>query len=333
MKKISLLVLGLIIILILTGLGGLVWWNKVSKAPGVDETEKRVVITKGSSIQKIGEQLETEGIILSANAFKIYVQVKGLSSEIPAGQFYLNSNLKLAQVIDKLMSGPSQVWVTIPEGLRREEIAERIIDALQFEEFEGNEFRDEFLQATSGREGFLFPDTYLFARDVSGSQAASVLLNTFDKKFSYTGIGLSLNEVVTLASIIERETLTREERPIVAGIYMNRINGGWSLDADATLQFAYANMQCIQQTTYNKDCDFWPRPVTSAMKELNSQYNTYKNAGLPPGPIANAGLTSLEAAANPTETDFWFYLHDSDGDIHYAKTLEEHNSNIAKYLR
>jgi UPF0755 protein len=334
LKKISIFILGIIFLGIFGLLGTFVWWNGVSKAPSNEKQEKRVVITKGSSIQKIGNTLAEAGVIKNANAFKIYVQVRGLTNEIPAGQFSLASNLTLPEVVEELLKGPTQVWVTIPEGLRREEIAEKVVNALEIGETEKNDFITEFMNASREDEGYLFPDTYLFPRDASATNVVSILRNTFDKKFDYNGGELSLDEVVTLASIIERETLTAEERPIVAGIYMNRINGGWSLDADATLQYAWATKTCqLSSAKMEGDCVWWPRPITAQMKDYINPYNTYKNAGLPPAPISNPGLTSLEAAANPTKTDYWFYIHDADGKIHYAKTIEEHNANVSKYLR
>ena len=134
--------------------------------------------------------------------------------------------------------------------------------------------------------------------------------------------GLNLNEAVTLASIIERETLTSEERPIVAGIYFNRLNNDWPLQADATVQYAIGTNR-----------NWWPKNLTRADIEINSPYNTYKSQGLPIAPIASPGIVSLSAVVYPEDTDYMYYIHDSEGKIHYAETLSEHNANVAKYLR
>jgi UPF0755 protein len=139
------------------------------------------------------------------------------------------------------------------------------------------------------------------------------MTSTFESKTSE--LELTRDQVI-LASLIERETITDEERPIVAGILNNRLDIGMALQVDATIQYAKGS---------------WD-PILPQDKALNSPYNTYKFPGLPPGPIANPGLTSLKAVANPEETDFFYYLHDSKGKIYYAKTLEEHNQNITKYL-
>jgi UPF0755 protein len=134
------------------------------------------------------------------------------------------------------------------------------------------------------------------------------------------GSNLSFADSVILASILERETKTDAERPVVAGILINRLNLGMPLQVDATVQYAVGTSK-----------DWWPILTLEDLK-VNSLYNTYKYAGLPPGPIANPGLSSLKAAFNPAQTDYLYYIHDPTGQIHYAKTLAEQNANIAKYL-
>jgi UPF0755 protein len=210
-------------------------------------------------------------------------------------------------------------------------VAERVIKELELSTDQAKNFRQEFLSVSDGMEGFLFPDTYLFPKDVSASVVVSKMRSTFDQKFgTNTGnSGLDLNELVILASIIERETVTPEERPIVAGIYLKRLQAGWTLDADATIQYAVASLECKNKI----ECKWWKRSLTAQDLEIKSPFNTYRNAGLPPNPICNPGLSSLTAVSNPQDSPYWFYLHDNNGKIHYAKTLEEHNMNVNKYLR
>ena len=326
---ILLLVFGTLVLI--AALGGIYWWRGANEAPNSDPTEVRFVITKGSSAETIGKNLEGQGLIKSAFAFKIYLQSKSLIAKIPPGEFDIPGNLKMGEVVLLLMQGPSEVWVTIPEGLRREEVADIVAESFGYEGLDREAYVDEFLDASERMEGYLFPDSYLFDPDVSAPQVVQRLRSTFDSKFNLTNSSsLSLDEVVTLASIIEREAGNGDERAIVAGIYLNRINAGWSLDADATLQYAVGNVQCSGSL---RGCDWWPRPVTVSMKESNSPYNTYRFAGLPPGPICNPGLSALKAAADPEESNYWFYLHDADGVIHYARSLQEHNLNISQYLR
>lgn len=312
----------------------MLWWNGAISAPSADAKEVRFTITRGASAETIGKNLKEAGIIKDTLAFKLYLQSKGLTSKLPPGQFRIPRNLTMPAVVDFLMEGPAEFWVTIPEGYRREQIPSAFIKSLELSGAAAEEFEEEFLEASGGMEGFLYPDTYLFAPDVSGAQAVALLRATFDKKFSPTpaelsAVGLTLEEVVTLASIIERETKSPKERPVVAGIYFNRLDAGWPLQVDATLQYAIANVKCRMPSV---ECSWWEIP-TAEDKEFDSRYNTYKYPGLPPGPIANPGLTSLEAVINPEDTPYWYYIHDSEGVIHYAETLEEHNRNVTRYLR
>jgi UPF0755 protein len=143
-----------------------------------------------------------------------------------------------------------------------------------------------------------------------------------------SGSDLTLAGIVTLASIIERETKKDEERGVVAGILLNRLEIGMGLQADATVQYAIATINCQGVTT---DCDWWPQ-LSKENLTVNSPFNTYRFRGLPPAPIANPGMSSLKAAINPQATDYLYYLHDPEGIIHYAVTLAEHNENVRKYL-
>jgi len=193
-------------------------------------------------------------------------------------------------------------------------------------------FTNEFLQSSKGKEGTLFPDTYLFSKDASASSIVNKMTRTFDSKTSdlVAGADLTFNQRIVLASIIERETKTSAERPIVAGIMLNRIKAGMPLQVDATLQYAVANLKF--KINNLKLLDKWWEPLLRDDLSIDSPFNTYKFTGLPPAPIASPGISSLTAAFNPTQTDHWYYIHDTSGVIHYARTLQEHNANVAKYL-
>ena len=186
----------------------------------------------------------------------------------------------------------------------------------------------EFLRMA--KEGYMFPDTYLIPRTATSASIAQLFLDTFNKKVTAQmredaqKTGLSFDQVITMASIVEREGRTNDDRPIIAGILLKRLQAGWPLQADSTLQFILG-YQADQKT-------WWKKGVDSADKLLNSAYNTYRNVGLPPAPIANPGLASIKAVIYPSDSPYWFYLHDDKGVVHYAKTLEEHNANIEKYL-
>lgn len=320
-------------IVFFTILFGAYWWGKSTAPVSNDSRQISFIIPKGTSASGIAEKLEGEKLIRSKLAFRIYVQISGMQKKIQAGEYTLSGKLSLFQIADRLTKGPDLVWVTIPEGLRREEVADRFIKGLNMADPQG--FRTEFLFASKDKEGYLFPDTYLFPKDVSAKKIVEVMLGTFDKKFSLiekdnlAKRGYSPQEAVILASIIERETRTNEERSIVAGILYNRLEAGWPLQTDATVQYAKASKKC--QSVSLSQCNWWE--VTSvADREITSPFNTYKFKGLPPSAICSPGLSSLKAAVNPAESEYWFYLHDKSGGIHYAVTSAEHSENIRKFI-
>jgi UPF0755 protein len=314
------LVAGLAVALI----AGNFWWGASAKSVSTDTSEKDFLIVKGSSASQIGTKLQEQGLIRSSTAFRAYVQLTGKAKSIQAGEYSLSPSYSLIKMVDILSKGPIEVWVTVPEGLRREEIAARFAEGLVKKDKPA--FVQEFLTASKAKEGYLFPDTYLFPKTVSASAVVTKMLATFDKKTEEFKEGISasqfsLQELTTLASIVERETRTEEERSMVAGILINRLDIGMGLQADATVQYAVGTAE-----------NWWPI-LTKDDLAAASPYNSYRFRGLPPTPIANPGTASLKAAIFPKASDYLFYLHDSKGQIYYARTLEEHNENVSKYLQ
>lgn len=313
----------LFILLVLAGMGA--WFYSVVKPISSTKEFTSFVINKGQSAGQVAQNLEKSGIIRSALAFKIYLQFTNQAGNIQTGEFRLSSGLTLFEVVEALQKGPLELWVTIPEGLRREEVAVKFAQTLGKDQT----FINEFLDLTEGMEGMLFPDTYLFPKEASAASVVKKLLSNFNTKTQ--GISseteLDQNQILTLASLIERETKKGNEREVVAGILLKRIDAGWPLQVDAAVQYAVAT-----QRSGGKIIENWWPILTRDDLAINSPYNTYKFQGLPPAPIANPGLTAIKAAYNPQDSDYWYYIHDNSGVIHYAKTLEEHNQNIAKYL-
>jgi len=307
--------------------GVVFWWQSVIGAPQKQAEAQRFIITKGASASQIGNKLAEQGLVKSALAFKIYTQVTGTSKKIQSGQYSLAANRGLASIVSELLKGPQEIWVTVPEGLRREEIGERFAAAFELAGEEAGFFQSQFLATSQGKEGFLFPDTYLFPKEASASAVVNKMLTTLEARFDQKieaaaqAQDLTKTQVLTLASLLERETVTAEERPIVAGILLKRWRAGWPLQVDASVQYAIG-----------KPGNWWPRPLTKEDIAINSPFNTYKFASLPPTPIANPGLSSIKAVVDSETSPYWFYLHDTKGEIHYAATLEEHNLNIDKYL-
>ncbi len=315
-------------LLLILGIGfGVIWLYFNTQPVSSNKTFSNFLIAKGSSASQIGAKLESSGFVRSALVFRIYLKATGQDSKIQAGEFRLSPSFNLFQTVDALFKGPVEIWVTVPEGLRREEIAQKFTSGLDRDQA----FTNEFLQASRGQEGMLFPDTYLFPKEASASAIVSKMTRTFvaRTKDLEVSANLTFDQKLVLASIIERETKNSPaERPMVAGILLNRIEVGMPLQVDATVQYAIANDKC-QMT--NVKCDWWPILSREDLK-INSKFNTYKFTGLPPSPIASPGLTALTAAFSPQSNDYFYYIHDSEGKIHYAKTLEEHNQNIRTYL-
>lgn len=314
MKRVILLLFLPLILVVSASL----WFYQNSRPVTNTEKYDYFIISKGASASQIGNKLEEAGFIKSALAFKIYVQFTGQSERLQSGEFRLTPSHSLFQTVDLLFKGPVELWVTIPEGLRREEIAHKVALYLGKDDV----FITDFLAETKGKEGYLFPDSYLFPREVSADTVVRKMTETFDSKTKDlpNNSGLSFEQAIILASLIERETKTDEERPVVAGILIKRLNSGWPLQVDAAVQYAIGTSK-----------DWWP---TLTLEDLStkSSYNTYTQRGIPPTPIANPGLSSIKGALNPVDSEFWYYIHDAKGQIHYARTLEEHNENIAKYL-
>lgn len=298
---------------------GGIWYSTQLSAPSPSRETKRIVILRGSGVSEIAQKLASEGIIKNAVAFRIYTQLNNLTSKIPAGEFDLAQNLPVSEVIKTMIAGPSQLWVSIPEGFRREQTAEKTATDLNLVGEKKEQFVSDFLSLTQDQEGYLYPDTYLFSKDATAKNVIDRLTAEFTKKTS----GLSVDEEdVNLAAILERETKNvKTEGPIVAGILLKRIDAGWPMQADATVQYALGNAD-----------EWWPQP-TRADLLINHPYNTYKILGLPPSPIASPGIEAIKAALSPQESEYWYYIHGSDGEIYYARDLDEHNENVRKYIR
>jgi len=326
-KKVLLFFIPILIFIV-----GLYWFSLSSK-PVSDETKLQdFLVIKGSSASQVGNKLKQEGFVKSSLAFKLYVQITGNTKKIQAGEYRLSPGFSLVAIVNELKKGPVGVWTTIPEGLRREEIAYKFAEFLDKED--KTTFIKEFLQASLDQEGYLFPDTYIFLKSVQAKSVVQKMMATFEKKVDsqmredLQKGGRSLNQAIIAASLIERETKGEEEKPVVAGIIYKRLKADWPLQIDATLQYAVADARC---QISDVKCEWWT-PLTKEDLGINSPYNSYKLTGFPPTPISSPGLSSIKAAVYPEESDYWFYIHDVKGVIHFARTISEHNDNIRKYL-
>lgn len=320
---------GLLALLVFIG-SSLLWWRwATAPADSASSAAQIFVIPRGQGIDAIGDRLYQAELIRSPAAFKIMVFKNHLAKKIQAGDFRLKPSMDLNTITQELTHGTLDIWVTLLEGWRQEEIANKIEKEFVSKNSEFDKLA--FLQATKKDEGYLFPDTYLIPRDASAATIASLLKNTFNKKvdLSQNSSGLSSKQVITLASILEREVRTDKDRPIIAGILIKRLENDWPLQADATVQYAVASKNCRR----SDNCTWWPQNLTRADIDLDSPYNTYQNQGLPPTPICSPGLASIKAVLSPKSSAYWFYISDLKGNIRYAETVEDHNANITKYLR
>ena len=308
-------------------ISGSVWFFWASSpACSINCQNKIFIIKKGGSLGEIAQNLEDESLIRSSLAFQFVVAKLGITRDIQAGDFRLNPGMSPEEIAQELTLGTLDRWVTLIEGWRREQMAEEIAAELEGEESLFNQ--SEFLNLTKNLEGRLFPDTYLIPKEADAQRVVSYLTTNFDEKIKNLGVN---QQTLISASIVEREAKFAEDRPIVAGIIFNRLDSGMPLQADATVQYAIATKHCSLNTDHCEE--WWPKGLTKRDLQFDSPYNTYLYTGLPPAPICNPSLASIEAALNPQETDYWFYLSDRQGKMHYAKTLGEHNANIEKYLR
>lgn len=315
MKKFSLL-----IVLILLLVGGIGAWFVTAIAPidVSDKTQHLFVVNQGEGIREIATKLKAEGFINSPIAFFLIVKQLGLDNNIQAGDFRLSKNMTTQQVAENLTKGSLDVWITFPEGIRADEIADILKKELP-------SYDESWRAVLNEHEGYLFPDTYLIPNDATVDQFVSILTNNFEKKYATVPTQtkkITKQELVTIASLVEREARLQKDRPLVASVIFNRLTLDMGLDLDATVQYAIGN-----------ETKWWPQ-LTASPKTIapESPYNTYIHAGLPPTPISNPGLEALTAVATAPETNYLFYITDpKTGKNVYAKTLSEQNANIKKY--
>jgi UPF0755 protein len=300
-----------------------------------------VSIQEGESAQEVAEKLEDEGIISSGLLFRVLVALQGYEDKLVAGDYEFDGGTPTLEVVERIRHGQTApLVVTIREGLRAEEIAElmedkKVLSAEDFLEAIKSWYEFSFLYTKpywATLEGYLFPDTYFFSRNMTGEEVVQQILENFHQRVDdelrqeAAVAGLSMHTVLILASIVEREAQVPDERPVIAGVFLKRLRRGMPLEADPTVQYALGN-DPASVARYG----YWKEELTQADLEVDSAYNTYRYAGLPRGPICNPGLDSITAVIRPAETNYLYFVARADGSHVFAETLEEHLSNIERY--
>ncbi len=323
----------LVIALLFSGCG-----VKDSDFQAADPNNKDLVIVEvpsGSTTKSIGHLLETTNVIKKEEAFVAKVKELKVANELKAGKYAVSPSMSVEEIVNLIASGKTfkdLVKVVVPEGYEVRQIIQRLdqaglIDVATFEnELQNGQFDYDFLEGVDRAyklEGFLFPATYQFPKNISEHEIIDQMLKTFEANYTKSdmekaaALGMNTNEIITLASIIERETKKPEELSIVSSVFHNRLKKPMRLQSCATVQYILGERKEVLSIRDTK---------------IPSPYNTYQNDGLPPAPIASPGKAAIEAALNPASTAYLYFVttNNGDGSHYFSTTLEEHNAAIKK---
>lgn len=323
--KISVLALLTVIIL---GIIIKIDYSKALETPNSEDTTNvELEVKDGETTDDILQSLVDKGLLKEKwiNYVKIYLKFENLSSSLQAGSYNLPKNLSIKEIIESLQNGRDpEIWVTIPEGLRKDEIADRIakeISGFSKERFLALTIDKTFIDSLDmpvemlDLEGYLFPDKYSFAQGVTEEDIIKRMIENFKTK---VGTDDSYEDII-FASIVEREGYDDTDRPIIAGIVIKRYEEGWKLGLSTTVLYYFKS---------------WDEEILTSedLADTSNPYNTYALLGLPPTPICNPGLESINAVRNPVETNYYYFIRGNDNVTHYGITHEDHLENISKYL-
>lgn len=324
--------------------------EELAQPAGNDDTPVTFVIEPGQTAVDVAARLEEAGLVSDGELFRRYLQYQGLDAGLEAGTYTLRQTMTIPEVVQALRRAqrPEQTLI-IREGLRLEEVAAQVAAQTNVAEADflalvttGWRSTDlvnyDFLAALPAEatlEGFLFPDTYRLPEQATAYDIVSRMVSTFDERVTpatrqaAAEQGLNVYQLVTLASIVEREAVLAAERPLIASVYLNRLRAGWLLAADPTVQYGLGYDEATG--TWWRRLYFDTLGITS-LAEIDHPYNTYRYGGLPPGPICSPGQSSIEGVAYPATTDYYYFIancHAGDGSHLFAVTEEEHYANFA----
>ena len=282
-------------------------------SPKENAAPVEIIITPGSSVSAIANQLNEADLIAHPTFFKWFVALSRTSNNVQAGTFLISPNTSIAAIVLQLSNPHStEIQITIPEGFTKDQIKIKLVGA--FPNFDVTAWETQ----TKNLEGYLFPDTYRFEKNASVQEIVQKMRSTLDRRLRENGIAEISTDKLIMASIIEKEVQTPEDMKHVAGLLFNRMKIGMALQVDSTLTYV------TQKTSAE---------LTTADLKLTSPYNSYTHKGLPPGPICNPGMNAILAVLHPSPTDDFYFLTTNDGRTIYAKTHDQHVVNKQKYLK
>ncbi|MFA6423594.1 MAG: endolytic transglycosylase MltG [Patescibacteria group bacterium] len=307
-RKIIFLICSIFLIIILCG--AILFWRATKNIYHIDNS-KFVTIEPNDGLFQISDKVEQSEIIrnmMDKSSFIFYSILTGKSRKFQPGKHYFGPDYSIANVVNGLAKTPiEEIKLTIPEGWRATQIGEKL-EELQIAK------KADFLTFAIAKEGYLFPDTYMFTKNTDPEK----IVLKMETNFSARTKELNVNkQVLIIASLVEREAKLDEDRAGVAAVFYNRLEKNMKFEADSTIQYALGNWE----------------EISSKDLKINSPYNTYFNSGLPPTPICNPGIKSIEAALNPAASDNLFFINAPGGKAYFAKTKAEHDANIKKYLK
>jgi len=327
--------IGIILVVLLVLLAGGTWWSGNLK-PVSDSSDKvAFVLEPGMNASEVAAKLETDHLIRQASVFRQLCRINKADSKLVAGLYYLSPSMSSREILDTLMKGPEPevVRITIPEGYTVAQIVDKLVenslgtknefyDAMERFDQDNYSFLADIPSGENRLEGFLFPDTYFFDKKATPSETIERFLQRFKQELTAETTNrlaernMSVFEWLIKASLVEKEAKKAEERPLIAGVFENRLKIDMPLESCATIQYILGEVKPV---------------LTIADTQIDSPYNTYRNTGLPPGPIANPGHASLQAALYPKDTDYFFFVAKNDGSHAFAVTYEEHLKNVSIY--
>jgi UPF0755 protein len=333
MKKFIIFAIGLLLVF------SLFFYNQVSMEHENEFGDKVFTIEAGQGIEDIAKKLKVEGFLSDTFWFKVYVLSSGKKASFFDGEFNLNTKMNIKQLVEAMTTRQAidmidEANITLLEGWTIEQMDHYLADTELFEQGELLKYSKKYNKkihlylldrpSDATLEGYLYPDTYRIFKKSTIEEVAEKMLNNFDKKLTdeiraeIRKQGKTVFEVVTLASIVEREMFGYENRRVVADIFLKRLEIGMALQSDATVN--YVTKKGIAAPSYDDI-------------EVDNLYNTYKYPGLPPGPISNPSIEAIKAVVYPAQTDYWYFLNTPDGDIIYGRNHDEHVANKFKYLK